>query len=160
MEQTLLDSLALERLLSLAQELGIFLPITKEDDLLSLKVARCIQAHVSLQWWPRMAACMGFSDNTEELALQVHLPRDRRQVAMHQTLSRLMSLHESPLSSTSGLHTVIPYRVTARKQRTSAGNGWQWGAGQWNALAHHVVAAGSSFMVGFIQGFNLYLKLS
>ncbi|CAM9877596.1 unnamed protein product [Lampetra fluviatilis] len=53
-----LDSLALERSLSLAQELSVALSIT-EEDLSSLKVARCMQAHVALQQWPTLAACAG-----------------------------------------------------------------------------------------------------
>ncbi|CAM9350495.1 unnamed protein product [Lampetra planeri] len=70
MEQTALDSLTLKRLLSLAQELGIFLPAMEEDDLSSLKVDRCIQTHVSLQRWPGVAACVGFPENEDELELQ------------------------------------------------------------------------------------------
>ncbi|CAN0241593.1 unnamed protein product [Lampetra planeri] len=67
-EQTALDSLVLERLLSLAQKLGIFRPATEEDDLSSLKVARCIQVHVNLQRWPRVAACAGLQEDAEEPA--------------------------------------------------------------------------------------------
>ncbi|CAM9681838.1 unnamed protein product [Lampetra planeri] len=43
-----MEHTALERLLSLAQELGVSLPVMEEDDLSSLKVARCIQDHVDL----------------------------------------------------------------------------------------------------------------
>ncbi|CAN0421801.1 unnamed protein product [Lampetra planeri] len=68
MKQTALDSLALQRLLSLAQELGIALPITEEDHLWSLKVAWCIQVHVNLQWWPVVAACAGIPEDMEEPA--------------------------------------------------------------------------------------------
>ncbi|CAM9380104.1 unnamed protein product [Lampetra planeri] len=74
MEQTVLDSLVLERLLSLAQELGVSFSIMEEDDLSSLKVAHCIQAHVNLQRWPRVAACMAVPEDVEEPA-----PREPQQ---------------------------------------------------------------------------------
>ncbi|CAN0301528.1 unnamed protein product [Lampetra planeri] len=66
MEQMALDSLSLERLLSLAQEMSVSLPATKEDDLKSLKVARCIQAHFNLQQGPRVAACRGFLEDEDK----------------------------------------------------------------------------------------------
>ncbi|CAM9861836.1 unnamed protein product [Lampetra planeri] len=66
MEQTVLDSLALGRLLSLVQEMGVSLPATKEDDLTSLKVARCIEAHFNLQQWPGVAAYTGFSEDDDK----------------------------------------------------------------------------------------------
>ncbi|CAN0202662.1 unnamed protein product [Lampetra planeri] len=70
MEQTVLDSLVLERLLSLAQEMSVSLAATEEDDLTSLKVARSIQAHFNLQRWPGVAACVGFSEDEDELEHQ------------------------------------------------------------------------------------------
>ncbi|CAN0090048.1 unnamed protein product [Lampetra planeri] len=66
MEQRALDSLALERLLSLAEEMGVSLAATEEDELTSLKVAQCIQAHFNLQRWPGVAACVGFSKDEPE----------------------------------------------------------------------------------------------
>ncbi|CAM9676094.1 unnamed protein product [Lampetra fluviatilis] len=43
------DSLVIERLLTLAKDLNIILPATEEDELLSFKAARCIQAHLLLK---------------------------------------------------------------------------------------------------------------
>ncbi|CAM9375612.1 unnamed protein product [Lampetra planeri] len=65
MEQTALDYLALERLLLLAQELGVAFSITAEHDLKSLKENRCIQVHVNLRQWPKVAACMGVPEDPE-----------------------------------------------------------------------------------------------
>ncbi|CAM9704395.1 unnamed protein product [Lampetra planeri] len=65
MDRAALGSLALERLLSLVQELSVALSITEEDDLTSLKVALCIQAHFSLRQWPTMAACTGEAADPE-----------------------------------------------------------------------------------------------
>ncbi|CAM9283398.1 unnamed protein product [Lampetra fluviatilis] len=76
MDRVTLDSLALERLLSLAQELGIILAVTEEDDLTSLQVAHGIQAHFNLKEWPAVAAsamepavdkqaCASFARGTE-----------------------------------------------------------------------------------------------
>ncbi|CAN0035699.1 unnamed protein product [Lampetra planeri] len=70
MDRVALDSLVLERLLSLPQESSVALSITEEDDLSSLKVARCIQAHLNLQQWPTLAACVGEPADLEEPALR------------------------------------------------------------------------------------------
>ncbi|CAM9773605.1 unnamed protein product [Lampetra planeri] len=51
-----MDWTAVERLLSLAQELGVVLTITGDDELMSLKMAWWIQAHESMQQWPKVAA--------------------------------------------------------------------------------------------------------
>ncbi|CAM9863187.1 unnamed protein product [Lampetra fluviatilis] len=59
MDRAALDSLALERLLSLARELGVVLSIAEEVNLSSLKVAQGIQAHLCLRQWPSMAAGTG-----------------------------------------------------------------------------------------------------
>ncbi|CAM9644479.1 unnamed protein product [Lampetra planeri] len=56
MDGAALDSLALERLLSLARELGVVLAIAEEADLTSFKVAQCIQAHLGLRQWPTVTA--------------------------------------------------------------------------------------------------------
>ncbi|CAN0032244.1 unnamed protein product [Lampetra planeri] len=70
MEQVALKSVVLERLLSLAQEMNVFLPATEEEDLTSLKVVRCIQAHFNLQWWAEVATCTGFLEYEDEPELQ------------------------------------------------------------------------------------------
>ncbi|CAM9377956.1 unnamed protein product [Lampetra planeri] len=57
MDCAVLDSLALERLLSLARELSVVLAIAEESDNSSLKVAQGIQAH--LHQWPSVAECAG-----------------------------------------------------------------------------------------------------
>ncbi|CAN0179917.1 unnamed protein product [Lampetra planeri] len=83
MEQTTLDSLALERLLSLAQELGVSFPVLEEDDLSSLKVARCNQAHVNMQhgpgwlpvqgsWRMRRSLCRGSRSGPVRRSSKVH----------------------------------------------------------------------------------------
>ncbi|CAM9426453.1 unnamed protein product [Lampetra fluviatilis] len=59
MDRTALDSLAVEMLLSLAQELRVVLTITEDDELTSLKVARWIQAHKNMQQRPKVAAWTG-----------------------------------------------------------------------------------------------------
>ncbi|CAN0273018.1 unnamed protein product [Lampetra planeri] len=46
MEQAVLNSLVLERMLSLAQEFNVFLPATEEDDLSSLKGMLCGQGEI------------------------------------------------------------------------------------------------------------------
>ncbi|CAM9532526.1 unnamed protein product [Lampetra planeri] len=56
MDRVALDSLTLERLLSLARELGVTLSVAEEDDPTSLQVARGIQAHLNLKDWPAVAA--------------------------------------------------------------------------------------------------------
>ncbi|CAM9553343.1 unnamed protein product [Lampetra planeri] len=48
MDGAALDSLTLERLLSLARELSVVLAIAEEADLSSLKAIQCIQAHLGL----------------------------------------------------------------------------------------------------------------
>ncbi|CAN0178297.1 unnamed protein product [Lampetra planeri] len=45
MDKTALDSLAMEKMLVLAQEMGVMLPIVEEEAQISLWVARCLQAH-------------------------------------------------------------------------------------------------------------------
>ncbi|CAM9275524.1 unnamed protein product [Lampetra fluviatilis] len=60
---TALDSLAVERLLSLAQELGVVLTTTEDDELTSLKVARPISPGDRLQVWsagPRRKRVLGY----------------------------------------------------------------------------------------------------
>ncbi|CAN0395050.1 unnamed protein product [Lampetra planeri] len=57
-----LDSMVLERMLSLAQELNVNLPATEEDDLSSLRVAWCLQAHFNLKRRASVAACAGPSE--------------------------------------------------------------------------------------------------
>ncbi|CAN0209302.1 unnamed protein product [Lampetra fluviatilis] len=56
MDRVAPDSLALERLLSLASELGVILAITEEVDLSSLKDAQGSQAHLGLCQWPAVMA--------------------------------------------------------------------------------------------------------
>ncbi|CAN0224987.1 unnamed protein product [Lampetra planeri] len=58
LEGAALDSLALERLLSLVRELGIALTIAEETDITSLRVAQNIQAHIALRQSPSVAACL------------------------------------------------------------------------------------------------------
>ncbi|CAM9865655.1 unnamed protein product [Lampetra planeri] len=65
MDQAALDSLAVERLMALVQELGVVLTIVEEEALTSLRVARCIQAHKKLLQWPRVAALSGDTDGAE-----------------------------------------------------------------------------------------------
>ncbi|CAM9571087.1 unnamed protein product [Lampetra planeri] len=59
MDGAVLDSLALERLLSLVRELGVVLAIDKEADISSLRVAQGIQAHLALWQLPIVVACTG-----------------------------------------------------------------------------------------------------
>nr|XP_032806838.1 hexokinase-2-like [Petromyzon marinus] len=54
-----LDSLALDRLLALAAELGIVLSIPEEAQITSLAVAHNMQAHLALRRPAMMAACAG-----------------------------------------------------------------------------------------------------
>ncbi|CAM9646586.1 unnamed protein product [Lampetra planeri] len=53
------DSLVLERMLMLAQGLKVVMPATGEDDLSSLQVAWCLQAHLDIQQRATVAACTG-----------------------------------------------------------------------------------------------------
>ncbi|XP_075921161.1 uncharacterized protein LOC116939519 [Petromyzon marinus] len=57
-----LDSLVLEKLLALAQELHIILPATEDSNLSSLQIARCLQAHLHLQRRAGVAARTGPSE--------------------------------------------------------------------------------------------------
>ncbi|CAN0401107.1 unnamed protein product [Lampetra fluviatilis] len=53
------DSLVLKMMLVLVQELKVVMPATEEDDLSSLQVARCLQAHLNIQQRVTMVACTG-----------------------------------------------------------------------------------------------------
>ncbi|CAN0141539.1 unnamed protein product [Lampetra fluviatilis] len=57
MDQAGYDLLVLEQLLALAHELDVVLPATEEDDLSSLRIARCIQAHIHQKRRAGMLAC-------------------------------------------------------------------------------------------------------
>ncbi|XP_075923853.1 uncharacterized protein LOC142924846 [Petromyzon marinus] len=65
MDRAALDSLALVRLLALARELGIVLSIADDNDLMSLQVARNIQAHLIHRGWPAAMACTEEKGNSE-----------------------------------------------------------------------------------------------
>ncbi|CAN0394835.1 unnamed protein product [Lampetra fluviatilis] len=67
-----LDSLVLKRMLALAQEPGVVLPATEDDDLTSFKIARSIQAHLHLKRRAGVAACIAPSE-----VVWVH-PKTRR----------------------------------------------------------------------------------
>ncbi|CAM9504120.1 unnamed protein product [Lampetra planeri] len=57
MDKDGLDALVLDRMLGLAQELDIVLPASDDDDLTSLRVARCLQAHLNIKRRSKLVAC-------------------------------------------------------------------------------------------------------
>ncbi|CAN0182146.1 unnamed protein product [Lampetra fluviatilis] len=59
MDPAAIDYLTMEKLLGLAQEKGIVLPIVKEETQTSLCVARCLQAHENVTRWTPVAAWSG-----------------------------------------------------------------------------------------------------
>ncbi|CAN0093002.1 unnamed protein product [Lampetra fluviatilis] len=50
MDKTALDSLAMEKMLVLAQEMGVMLPIVEEEAQISLWVARCSGGESRVKW--------------------------------------------------------------------------------------------------------------
>ncbi|CAN0347494.1 unnamed protein product [Lampetra fluviatilis] len=63
MDQVGRNSLVLEIMLQLAQELQDVMPATEEDDLSSLKVARCLEVHFNTQRHTNVTACTGPSED-------------------------------------------------------------------------------------------------
>ncbi|CAM9886419.1 unnamed protein product [Lampetra planeri] len=59
MDKDVLDTLVLDRMLGLAQELDVVLPASDDDDLTSLRVARCLQAHLNIKRRSKVVACAG-----------------------------------------------------------------------------------------------------
>ncbi|CAM9635041.1 unnamed protein product [Lampetra planeri] len=49
MDKDGLDALVLDRMLGLTQDLDVVLPASDEDDLTSMKVARCLQPHLNIK---------------------------------------------------------------------------------------------------------------
>ncbi|CAN0309399.1 unnamed protein product [Lampetra fluviatilis] len=59
MDKDSLDTLVLDHMLGLARDLDRVLPASDEDDLTSLKVARCLQAYLHIKRHLTVVACMG-----------------------------------------------------------------------------------------------------
>ncbi|CAM9423576.1 unnamed protein product [Lampetra fluviatilis] len=59
LDQAALDSLLMEKMLELASEMGVVLPVIDEDAQTSLWAARCLQAHETLRKRTRVAAWTG-----------------------------------------------------------------------------------------------------
>ncbi|CAN0354947.1 unnamed protein product [Lampetra planeri] len=66
MDKDSLDTLVLDHMLGLARDLDRVLPASDEDDLTSLKVARCLQAHLHIKRHLTVVACMGRHQQVEE----------------------------------------------------------------------------------------------
>ncbi|CAN0240262.1 unnamed protein product [Lampetra planeri] len=62
MDQDIVDSLVLQKLLSWARELRVAMPAADDHDFTSLRAARCIQAHLQFQGDATVAACTGPSE--------------------------------------------------------------------------------------------------
>ncbi|CAM9392334.1 unnamed protein product [Lampetra planeri] len=74
MDQEAIDSLVLQKLLSLARELRIVLPVAADNDFSSLHAMRCIHAHLLLQRDSTIAACAG---TTNACSSKVDQPPER-----------------------------------------------------------------------------------
>ncbi|CAN0238149.1 unnamed protein product [Lampetra fluviatilis] len=69
-DQVALDSLVMEKMLELASEMGVILPVNDEDEQASLLAAGCLQANETLQKQTRVAAWTGKPRSGDGLAGQ------------------------------------------------------------------------------------------
>ncbi|CAN0239040.1 unnamed protein product [Lampetra planeri] len=67
MEAAGIDSLVMDRLLGLAEELNVALPASEEDDPASLVIARCIQSHLGMKKCSDLVAYAAPADGHEPL---------------------------------------------------------------------------------------------